>query len=471
MVIGINSMFRNFNLIYRVLSFILFLIVLVYSIFVTNYQQILYISLIYLAANGFAYIYMTSNTHRGGISLMLYFFFTFFIALPAFVQISFDVFPWGGKYSPEELASAYIVLSLSQLSYFVGEYQVDKGWKRLYEKVVDTQKTVNVSSYWFFSIGIGGVCLFIILFLGSDILFLTRVARGKAELENVSQQLLFIGRSISLLGVIIILFLLRHQSFKKNIPVFISSAFFLVFVFVILNYPPGMSRFQMLGSVIACSAVFVNYFDRRIKILISILAISFLFFVFPIIKVFTGSERFLTNNIFARQVSDYLLAVDFDAFKQIVDTSIYLEDGSFRWGFNFLGVILFWVPRTLWPGKPINSGEIVSSSLGYPYNNVSNPLPAEALISFGFMGVVVVFYFLAKIIGYIELITSSSNWRRELYQSAFLYCMTMGFITIILRGGLNAVAPQFASGFLLFSILKLLHDKTSLVNIIRGGLS
>lgn len=456
------------RLISRITSIILFLTVIIYSFYATGYLHVFVIGIIYLAANLAAYLNVILNPHRGGVSFMYYFFFTFFVALPAAIQVKFQVFPGYVQFSVDELARAYAILALAQLSYVIAEFRFDQRWQRSYQKARNFGSVVNSKFYWYASAFFGLICISIIIYLGPDILFLTRGERGQELMgEGISQQLLFIGRSLSLLMIIIALYLSQHRSFRSNRSLYsISSIVFLV-IFFVLNYPPGLARFQLMGAVIAISAVFVNFFKSRIKIAGSIAAILFLLFLFPTIKQFgQGTADNFWSEAMNRESLEYLRSVDFDAFKQTANTGIYLENGSYRWGYNFLGVALFFVPRSIWPAKPVDSGYLVSSDLGYAYTNVGNPLPAEALISFGYPGIILVFYLLSIAICKMELIVSKINYRDSLYQSAFVYCLTMGFITIILRGALNAVAPQFATGFLAFFVLKFLHDKTTIPKIL-----
>ena len=456
------------RLIGRITSILLFLTVIIYSFFVPGYLHVFVIGLIYLAANLAAYLNVILNPHRGGVSFMYYFFFTFFVALPALIQVKLQVFPWYAQFSVGELASAYTILSVAQLSYVIAEFRFDQRWNRSFKKAQNFGSVVNPKFYWYAAAFFAVICMLIIIYLGPDVLFLTRGERGQELVgEGISQQLLYIARSLSLLMIIISLYLNQHRSFKSNHLLYSISSIAFVVVFFVLNYPPGLARFQLMGAVIAISAVYVNYFSSKIKAIGCIAAVLFLLFLFPTIKQFgQGTADNFWREAMNRESLEYLRSVDFDAFNQAANTAIYIEDGSYRWGYNFLGVALFFVPRSIWPAKPVDSGYLVSSDLGYAYTNVGNPLPAEAFISFGYPGIILLFYLLSIGICKMELIVSKTNYRDTLYQSAFVYCLTMGFITIILRGALNGIAPQFATGFLAFFVLKFLHDKTTIPKIL-----
>ena len=122
------------------------------------------------------------------------------------------------------------------------------------------------------------------------------------------------------------------------------------------------------------------------------------------------------------------------------------------------------MPRAIWPSKPIYTGEIVSTGLGFEYTNVSSPLPAEALMGFGLIGPVLVFYLLAWFVSRVESRAVSTASTKPIISSFVLYAITMGFIVIILRGALNGVAPQFATAFLAFFVMQFFKNKRIVLN-------
>jgi len=44
---------------------------------------------------------------------------------------------------------------------------------------------------------------------------------------------------------------------------------------------------------------------------------------------------------------------------------------------QFAGVLLFWVPRTLWTTKPVDTGGYIAAGRGYSFTNLSAPLWIE----------------------------------------------------------------------------------------------
>lgn len=297
------------------------------------------------------------------------------------------------------------------------------------------------------------VALIFAFFAGPSNLFIARFEAYGVGLEGMTQQFIFISRSISLLVMVMLIFLIkntRNLRYRR-----LNTYVILIFLipFFCINYLPALPRFVLFGILISLSILFIDYFRPRNKLLLSLCSLAVLFLVFPVMKLL-GSHDLHISDIFKRMDVDliyaYILRVDFDAFMQIVSTVEYyaLDIGPIRYGENFLGVALFFIPAAIWAGKPIHSGELVSTALGYNFTNVSNPLPAEALIGFGLIGPVIVFSLLAFYIARIEFIARTHQTIYSKTTSYFTYAVLAGFIVIIMRGSLNAVAAQFGTVFL-----------------------
>ena len=89
----------------------------------------------------------------------------------------------------------------------------------------------------------------------------------------------------------------------------------------------------------------------------------------------------------------------------------YVEEFGISWGNQLLGAILFFVPRSIWPSKPLGTGHTAIVALDQHYfSNVSAPLIAEGYVNFGIVGVVL----FALAAGWIFRKLDSAFWcRRE----------------------------------------------------------
>lgn len=411
----------------------------------------------YILANILIFAYVLLHSRRGGVSLMVAFYFLFFIAVPASVQIVNDSFPFVSRYNEHQLMGAYQVLAVAQIAYLLGEALMDarRRARPRAEQVPD--QSVRARTYRRAVVWLALLSWTAALVVGPSTLFLNREERAFLLIssEGIDQQVLFVGRSLSLVGALLAIFVLLRSSESRRSPAFLGVAVLALGSFAILHYPPSLSRFQLLGSILAILAILTSFFLRSRKLAFGVLAPIFLFYFFPAIKVLGQGGAVDVQAALDRDVTAYLLRVDFDGFKQIIDTVQYAASHPPRWGENFLGVLFFWVPRTIWPSKPVDSGFLVSSGLGYRYTNVSNPLPAEGYISFGILGTFAVMAILGLAVSALEVRAREAELTGLLRNEVVLNAMSMGFIVIVLRGAINGVAPMFLAGFIAFALVVL----------------
>jgi hypothetical protein len=159
---------------------------------------------------------------------------------------------------------------------------------------------------------------------------------------------------------------------------------------LMVNNPFAASRMFLTCSLIAFSAPF---FLRRFKtggILVMCLLIGLT--VLPALG--SGNTRIsleLKDVLAGLEISsplDYLAAnSDVDSLGMTALCQQWVDKFGHRWGLQILGALLFWVPRTFWPSKPIGTGTMVTEGLGFDFTNLAPPITAEALVNFGLIGV------------------------------------------------------------------------------------
>lgn len=74
---------------------------------------------------------------------------------------------------------------------------------------------------------------------------------------------------------------------------------------------------------------------------------------------------------------------DFDAVDQINNTVAYVREEGHTFGRQLSGAALFWVPRAVWPSKPVDTGILLADFREYSFSNLSAPLWAELFIDGG----------------------------------------------------------------------------------------
>jgi hypothetical protein len=130
-----------------------------------------------------------------------------------------------------------------------------------------------------------------------------------------------------------------------------------------------------------------------------------------------------------------LQGLDFDAWSMLMAGIDYIRKYEITYGRQILGVLLFWIPRSQWTNKPVGSGHLVAEKLlmkqyAMWFTNLSFPLPAEGLINFGLIGVIMFAIFLGVVSRYLDTLQNTEGYLRTL--SIF----TAFYLIYVLRGDL-----------------------------------
>lgn len=444
------SLQSSFAELLNLVSMALLLIVILIS--ELQLLSIIRVSLLYTFCTFVFLGYVILDPKRGGVSFILALQFVLFISVPATFQISGDLFPFYARPRLDFMYSGFSILALSQLAIQLG-FRVPMGKFKTTPKPKYLSEGYISKWAWY----LGAFAFFIGLLLGPSYMLSTRGEIGEltASSDGIQRQLLFICRSLGLVAFLMILSMAVHSSSVKYRQRNKLLLFVAIPIFIYLNYPPTLPRTYLIGPLISITAIFVNYYKTSIKLSLFTLAFPLVYLVLPAIKSLGagGSLSSIKDAISIEKIYTYVFRVDFDIYLWTVESLEYISSGAeYRWGHNFLGVLFFFVPRSLWPTKPENTGSLVSSHLGYIYNNVSSPLWAEAYVSLGVLGVIFVMLLFGIIISTLES-RARSYAAGQIVIDNYSYIVLMAFVIIIIRGALNSVAPSFGSAFLaLFAV-------------------
>jgi hypothetical protein len=152
------------------------------------------------------------------------------------------------------------------------------------------------------------------------------------------------------------------------------------------------------------------------------------------------------------------LTGDFDSYQNF---ALIVSNDIVTYGSQLLGVIFFWVPRSLWPGKPIGSGAFVADKLNLIFSNISANYFAEGYINFGFLGI---FIFLL-LIAYLTAKFDKIYWTRIINLNnnflTILYLISLGMLFFMLRGDVLS-SFAYTIGFILAALFvyKIVNFKT-----------
>jgi hypothetical protein len=196
----------------------------------------------------------------------------------------------------------------------------------------------------------------------------------------------------------------------------------LMFWVLILSNPLGNARQTTLFLILPLAFYYLNKW-RRLTLYFFVFLTLFFIYSAGLVNRYTGKIQIPEFSIISR-------SGDFDAFAQLANGLKVVTYGIFPIFEQVLGSLFFFVPRSLWSGKPFDTGVEVAQTLSLKFQNLSAPWILESYANARIFGVIAVSIFIGYKLTSLE-ISSGNNIKYFLLSS-----MTTGFLFIILRGSL-----------------------------------
>ena len=267
-------------------------------------------------------------------------------------------------------------------------------------------------------------CIFLYYLYYNNFNLLSLLFRGGEYVDRVRvSQITFLITSYFLRPITMIVFVVAYQLHAKKVHLWILGLLFL------LSCPPtGMARFSAAVLYIPV-LLYMLPFMRKTNMFVLILTVGLLV-IFPLL----GSTRNYTPGNFSFNINfEQFESLNFDSFSMFMRV---LQDDIVTNGYQLLGVILFWVPRSIWPNKPIGSGGYIAHSQDLVFDNISMPYFGEGYINFGILGVVLFLFF----ISWFSAKEDNKYWEYTSKHAdnvdKIRYFLLLGLLMFILRGDL-----------------------------------
>lgn len=222
------------------------------------------------------------------------------------------------------------------------------------------------------------------------------------------------------------------------------------------SFPTALARYAMASIY---GALLITLFPKlkRNRVFILLFIIGFIV-ILPFLNAFRRSAfedvnifRALWNAVIG--IPDAWLAGDYDAFTTLCMTIDHVAQHGISWGRQMVGVLLFFIPRQFWQSKPIGSGATVANNAGMSFTNISCPLPGEAYINFGVLGIVSGAFFL----GWITRMLDAAFWERGAEAATrridLIYPLMMLMFFFMCRGDLLSSWAYSAANITVWIIL------------------
>ncbi len=362
------------------------------------------------------------------------------------LQVMLDIYPLPFPVNDSEMAGAGWIILASFLFYFIGRNRRSNHLENMFGRKIREDRTI-----YFASLSVL-ICIYLIFEIGPGRLFTSReemnnvlftTGRSDNSLGAIKSAALCVPIFISLLGVLQV----AHNSYSRRILLVA-----LVVLNLIVNNPVVQSRFwfaTVWGTVALVIFGKTRFMSHRIPILI----LALIFLVFPNADVWRYAN---SSQIFKIQnpVNQLVSKGDFDSAQQVAWGLKVSESVGLKYGTQIMGASLFFIPRSIWADKPVDTGILLAKAAGYSNTSLSAPLWVEGFIDFGILGTFLYLFLLGKV---------HSAYRRSTRQNQLsLFVFIPLYQLVILRGSLIQ-SMAFTSVLLGTSIFLSYRDKSEFI--------
>lgn len=269
---------------------------------------------------------------------------------------------------------------------------------------------------------------------------------------NNTQQLI---NGVILRAIPLFAFLLTIIAYKRKcvkIPLVIYTGI----LFLLTNFPTSLARVVAAATFGGLFLILLPKLREQNGLFILLLLVGILI-IFPAINVFRRETLDLGTAI--DSLRDAVLGIpqgfnyeDYDAYSMFQRSLDYVSKYGPTHGKELLSSILFFVPRTLWPGKLYGSGTLIGEAAHLPWTRLSTPLPGEGVMNFGIAGVFIFAVLIAVLCRYID-----SHYKQEsLNGFHLLYPFILIFFFVIMRGELMSALSVTVGYTVVYALLLVL---------------
>jgi hypothetical protein len=270
---------------------------------------------------------------------------------------------------------------------------------------------------------------------GFDFLFKRIRVSEVGETLSISVNAIFLA-ILYVPPMIAILILLYVRPFMKTSNWIFRSLFIWV---ILLSNPIGNARQTTLFMLLPLAFFFLSKMRKFITMFFVFVTLFFLFAA-GLVNRYTGEFQKPKLSIISRDG-------DFDAFAQLANGLKAVSFGVFPILQQILGSVFFFVPRSIWDGKPIDTGVEVAQTFSLKFQNLSAPWILEAYVNGRLIGVVLISIFIGLQLTKLDL-GAKINIRQFILSS-----MISGLSFILLRGSLLQATGRAAFSLMIIFYL------------------
>ena len=357
-----------------------------------------------------------ANNHPFSFDMMFWLFNLFFFGAAPLLQYLTNTYAWGLVPTGEEVLRVNLLVSIWSVMYMVGRKVIVGNY---YNFTASSTKTCEVQQkqhseyeYRIRNNALNVLLLISVLITVYNVIFvgLENLFFRETSTEDGQSQIMFlitvnVFKNIQLFTAV--LFLLRAKSrWKIDFRTVIALVCFLISCF-----PTGLSRY-MAASFYAGLMIIVLEKSRKGR-WFSLVILGGLVLVFPALNIFRYANNMSDMDIIHTlkvAFENAYLEGHYDAHQMIISIHRYTQQIGYEFFGQIIGALFFFVPRSIWPSKPVGTGHTVISGLDqYFFTNVSAPLMGEFYIGFGVIGIILGAIFLGLLLKKLD----NKYWREN----------------------------------------------------------
>ncbi|BCM90328.1 hypothetical protein IAD21_02179 [Abditibacteriota bacterium] len=243
----------------------------------------------------------------------------------------------------------------------------------------------------------------IFLLFGVEVLLLRGAGSELTDKTADKSTFLIVNSVCRAIPVVVtgMLMLTRGKSKWVHWGTFALSALFTL----VMNSPLAIARFWFGAILIGFCCLYIHIRKIRITGLWISVALTLAgLTIFPVLSAtrYATSADQLNGVEVSNDWSSNLTSADFDGYAMIIATVEWARREGPSNGFQLIGNSLFWVPRVLWYDKPVGSGQMVAEYFDMININMAEPMTAEAYVNFGWLGVPIYAFFIARLFSAVD---------------------------------------------------------------------
>ncbi|WP_455543288.1 O-antigen polymerase [Intestinibacter sp.] len=363
------------------------------------------------------------------INLMHWLFIYIFVFNAGIIQYLKNDFPWQVVLDNALILKANLVIIAWCIFYYIS-YNL-----KSFSPKIMIKREINIKNKWLLvsiTILIG---LIFITYTGLSNLF-ARSETGTQTQDYMQSTRLIMGTFIRAIPAVVLAYLIKEKHLKNE-----RNRIYIIIIFLlnlIVNFPSGSARYWAASIYLGLYLMLKP--QKNDKFFFCILFISAFLIGFPLLNEFRYSsfKDVLENGIKFSNFVDFFLKGDFDAYSMVCRSLKVVSEYGNCHGKQLLGALLFFVPRSLWPSKPVGSGAVIAYYQRQYFTNISCPIMAEGIVNFGIIGVVIFAILVAFIVKYLDTLywNGQKENQGKINAITILYPFYLGFFFFVCRGDL-----------------------------------